>query len=459
LLASDIPVGTQFSPNVLDLRAFLKLAVAQDGNRTEMERLVSEAPVRILNPGKAMKRRMRQLPWEAAAAYGLIEETSWKPLPLAVELAALPDDQMYARFGKHILHNCRGLEFVRGVQAFLKEARASGGPINADVISQYFRNHGLHVIEHNTAINSMRMWLSKAGVYPWKGSTAWDADEDLVANLAGLNMDDIAAISSWSREHIELAKALCRMNPSGEVKAADVRASAETMLAYTLPRSSNRLLFKPLLEAGYVTMKSKGTAEGKSAKIAVTPKFRADVLAPFLENAHKLMGTALFRLYGWDPDRIRSGLARNKTTEKGMALEAYAVRVMRLMNLRFVSWRQRSAATGGAEVDATFTGLLGGVPTRWQVQCKNTKTEVRLDDVAKEVGLVPLTKATHILVLSNQKFTRAAIKFAQDTMKQSSVTLFLVGGDDFKRVLDDGGAALLNVVRKQSLGALELHST
>jgi hypothetical protein len=459
LPASDIPVGTQFSPNVLDFRALLKLAIDKDGDRAELERLVSEAPVRIKNPGKKMDRRMRQLPWEAAAAYGLLEETTWKPRPIVHELVALPDSEMYPRFAKHILLNCRGVEFVRGVQAFLKEARAAGGKINADLISQYFRNHGLHVVEHNTAINSMRMWLSKGGVYPWKGSTMWDANDDVVTALVGLNMDEIAAISSWSREHIELAKALCRMNPKGEVKAADVRASAETMLPYTLSRASNRILFKPLLEAGYVAMKTGGTAEGKSAKVAVTDRFRADVLAPFLENAHKMLGNALFRLYDWDPERIRKGLESSKTSEKGMALEAYAVRVMRLMNLRFVTWRLRSSATGGAEVDATFTGLLGGVPTRWQVQCKNTKTEVRLDDVAKEVGLVPLTKATHILVLSNQKFTRAAVTFARDTMRESPVTLFLVGGDDFRRVLDDGGAALLSVIRRQSEDALELHQS
>lgn len=457
MVASDIPVGTGFSPNILDLREFLKLANSANGNRAEMERLVSEAPVRIKNPGKNLTRRMRQHPWEAAVQYELIDESTRKPLPIVQDLLALPDPQIYERFAKHILTNCRGPEFVQGVKSFLKEARAAGTAISADLMSQYFRTHGLNVTEHNTAINSMRMWLSKGGVYAWKGSTMWDADEDVVKHLLGIDMDEIAAISGWSRDHIQLAKALCRMRPKGYVKAADVRLNAEQMLPHTLPRSSNRILFKPLLEAQYITMQSAGTGGGKSAKIATTSKFDADVFEPFLKNAHKMLKTAIFRLYGWDPGRIKTGLGSHSTTEKGMALEAYAIRVMRLMNLRFATWRQRSAATGGAEVDATFAGLLGGIPTRWQVQCKNTKTEVRLDDVAKEVGLVPLTKATHILVLSNQKFTRPAVKFAQDTMRESSITVFLIGGDDFKRVLEDGGVGLLHVIRKQALEALELH--
>ena len=83
---------------------------------------------------------------------------------------------------------------------------------------------------------------------------------------------------------------------------------------------------------------------------------------------------------------------------------------MRLLGLRFVAWRKRAAdETAHAEVDVLLAGTLGIVPTRWQVQCKNTPSgRVTLEDIAKEVGIAPVTKATVILIFANCPVTAPA---------------------------------------------------
>lgn len=455
--ASDIPVGTQFSPNVIDLRDFLLAAEKYAGNREALKKAVGDHPVRLKDPGKERTRRTASLPLEAAVDYGLLEPGSWRLTAKGKELAGLQGLDLYERFAHHILTAKRGLEVVEGTRAWLAEARLNGEPINADRLSAFLRSQGLNVIEHNTAINTMRLWLAKAGLYPEKGAGVWDINEERLVEILGAAPDEIAAIASWSPEHRALARALCRLDPKGPEKTARIREEAEKELGYSLSRASSPILFAPLIEAGYVQVDSgKGQQTGKSATVTLTPRFRKDVLQPFLEHAEEQMGSAVFQLYGWTADRIRSGLQSEDVHEKGQALEAYAIRIMRILGLGFVAWRQRATADA-AEVDVVLSGLIGGIPTRWQLQCKNTKGDARLNDVAREVGVALVTKATHILIFSNHGFTRPAIKYARDVMQQTAFTVFLVGGDDFKRVLEEGGTTLLQILRKQGDAILKIH--
>lgn len=111
-----------------------------------------------------------------------------------------------------------------------------------------------------------------------------------------------------------------------------------------------------------------------------------------------------------------------------------------MMGFRFVGWRKRAKATGGAELDVVMTGLIAGLPTYWQIQCKNTpKGSVDIEDVAKEVGLAPVTKASHILILANCKFTDDAVRYAQEVMRETALVIFLLDSDDFERIKKSPG--------------------
>jgi hypothetical protein len=209
---------------------------------------------------------------------------------------------------------------------------------------------------------------------------------------------------------------------------------------------------EPLKAAGLVDYQSGGTSGGKSARVWVTPKFHAEVLGPFLEHATKQLDAVLTDYYRRDFGEIHRDLESTNTFVKGRALEAYAIQVMRRLGLRFVAWRERARDhTGGAEVDVVMAGVLAGTPTRWQVQCKNTpRSQVRLGDVAKEVGLLPLTKATHILILANCLFSDDAKIYAREIMRHSPATIFLLDQKDFAEIRSTSGGALARILAAKS---------
>jgi hypothetical protein len=73
---------------------------------------------------------------------------------------------------------------------------------------------------------------------------------------------------------------------------------------------------------------------------------------------------------------------------------------------------------------------------------------VRLEDVAKEVGQVPTTRTTHILIIANGRITADAEQFAMETMRSSPVTIFLLGKKDFEAIKAEPGALAAILRRK-----------
>jgi hypothetical protein len=139
------------------------------------------------------------------------------------------------------------------------------------------------------------------------------------------------------------------------------------------------------------------------------------------------------------PSDIFASLASSDTYKKGEALEAYAIHLMRLLGLRLVEWRKRARdSTGRAEVDALMAGVLGGIVTTWQVQCKNTTAAVDVEDIAKEVGVIALTRATHLLFATTSRFTRDARDFARRVTEETGLSLYLLDGQDLDKIKQDG---------------------
>jgi hypothetical protein len=295
----------------------------------------------------------------------------------------------------------------------------------------------------------MRMWLAKVGIFPKNG---WDVDAVAKERVLGLSDDLIAGIVNLNEEQRAFLEALCRVNPTGWYKAADVRTLAEANSGLRLSRSSlPKQFLEPLQAEGLIEFESGGTAGGKSARLRTTAKFSADILEPFVSKTVDTLDAVLTAYYVKRPEDIYAEMDSTNSVVKGEALEAYAVHIMRLLGLRFVGWRKRAAdTTGRAEVDVVLAGRIGGMATRWQVQCKNKPGgNVDLEDVAKEIGLVPLTHATHVMVLANSSITRDARVFASRINEQTALTVYLLDKKDFRTVRESPGA-IAAVLRAQS---------
>lgn len=454
-LESAIPVGTQFSPDLLDLSAFLQAIKTLSGDKPAMTSAVWKPPVRIAPVRASPTYRRASLPLEAAKQYGLLDD-DYRATPLAIELAKLQGEELYDAFARHILLRLGGLRVVEAAQQMSLEEPETGTHVTGDTLAGYLTDQGFRVTIHNTAINSMRLWLSRAGVFPESG---WTVSLAAKERLVGLPDSGIAAIVSLGDEQRAMLQALCRLRPVGEFPAATVREYAERELGRRLERGSLPKLLSPLKDAGLIDFRSGGTRAGKTAVVWTLPKFDADVLGPFLRDATKQLDSALTAYFSRDWGDIHRALDSKDTFVKGQALEAYAIQIMRRLGLRFLRWRVRARdKTGQAEVDAILSGVVGGSPTRWQIQCKNTPSgQVDLGDVAKEVGLLPLTKATHILVLANCRISRDARVYAAEIMRNSPVTIFLLDRQDFVAIKESNGGALAAILAEKAHEAAALH--
>jgi site-specific DNA-methyltransferase (cytosine-N4-specific) len=330
----------------------------------------------------------------------------------------------------------------------VQQMQADGLAVTADSLAQYLTDQGFRVTVHNTAINSIRMWLAKAGLFSTKG---WDVDPATKERILGLSDASVGILAALDDEQRAFVKALCQINPSGWYRAADVRDLAETVSGLRLSRVSLPEKFlQPLERAGLVEYTSKGTAGGKSALLRTTTRFNVEILEAFVGQAVKDLDKTLVAYYKERPEDIYSDLASTDRFRKGRALEAYAVYIMRLLGLRFVGWRKRADETGGAEVDVMLEGVFGGTPTRWQVQCKNTPSgAIDLEDVAREVGIAVLNHATHILIIANGRITKDAREFATGISLGSPFTVFLLDKDDFD-VIRKNAAGIGNILRLKS---------
>lgn len=453
-IESAIPVGTQFSPDLLNIEAFIGAILAHSGDKPGLVNAIWRSPVRTAPVRTSPTFRRASLPLEAAIQYGLLDD-SYRATELARELSNLRGQPLFDAFARHILLRLGGLRVVEGAQQMALDEPQTGVSITGDTLAAYLTDQGFRVTVHNTAINSLRLWLSKAGVFPEKG---WEVDVTAKERLIGLSDAGITAVLGLGDDEQALLLALCRLRPKGEYPAATVRENAERELGRRLERGSLPKLLDPLKSAGFIDYRAGGTRSGKSAVVWTLPKFDADVLEPFLKGATKQLDSALTAHFARDWTEIHKDLDSKDTFVKGQALEAYAIQIMRRLGLRFVSWRVHARdKTGQAEVDAVLSGVTGGNPTRWQIQCKNTPSgQVDLGDVAKEVGLLPITKATHILLLANCTISRDARIFASEVMRNSPVTIYLLDRKDFEAIRRSSGGALASILTAKAHAAAAL---
>jgi hypothetical protein len=233
---------------------------------------------------------------------------------------------------------------------------ADGQRITGDTLAQHLTQQGFFVAEHNTAINTLRMWLAKAGVFPEGGRTAaaWTPDRDQIERLVGLNRANITALVSLTDEQRAFALALARRHPApGEWIQADViRDAAEATAGVRIGRASlPNAVLRPLQVAGFIDFQTGGTQSGKPSRLRATDRFDAEVLVPFLEHTASLLDPSLTEYLRRRPEDIRLSLDSRSKNIAGQALEAFAIQVMRTLGLAFEAWQRRAADTGWGEVD------------------------------------------------------------------------------------------------------------
>ena len=141
---SAIPVGTQFSPALIDLPEFLKAVIAHSGDKAAIQEAIFAPPVHLRRHSIPSSRRAAALPLEAAAQYGLLTPQTYEATELAQELIKLQGAVLYDRFAQHILLQCKGLQVIQAIEQMqLNEAHGSSSvSITADSLARYLTESG-----------------------------------------------------------------------------------------------------------------------------------------------------------------------------------------------------------------------------------------------------------------------------------------------------------------------------
>jgi len=358
-------------------------------------------------------------------------------------------EKLYAELAKHILINLHGLTLVQCVQ----DMQAAGEKVNLIKLREWLQERGIHFPRGGKHPSMMRLWLEKAGVF----SKQWRVNEVKLNELSGISSDELDVLAQLTPEQRAFVKALVNQGEKGTYFSNDIEklASATYGVKFNEKMLPKTVLY-PLRDAGYITLERGTKSPGRGAKpflVTPTEKLKKEVILPILEQLEQQVYSDLRPLLRKSLAEILDELNDASTYTRGLALEALAFKLMRIIDLEYVATRLRSSATGGAEVDLIFESSRL-VFSRWQIQCKNTSS-VRLDDVAKEVGLTHMLKSNVIVMVSTGEIGPTAREYANKIMADSNLAIIMIDRADIENIVENP-AYIIYALNREAKHAMQL---
>lgn len=447
---SDLPFGSEFSPSQIDLPTLLEIARQHGGDWKAFEAAIKSKyfaanPTSEYNRGKLANNCKLGM-----IAYGIINRDA-RLTDFGKKLHAARMDQatLYAELARHILLNLHGMTLVQCVQ----DIQASGESVDLIKLRQWLEERGIHFPRGGKHPSMMRLWLEKAGVF----TSGWSLSPMRLKELAGASSEEVEALATLSLEQRAFLKTLANMAGPGPFASNELeKLATATYGVHFNEKALPKQVLYPLEKAGFVTLERATKEAGRGAKpflVTPTTKLHKEVLAPLLEQLEKQTASDLRPLLRKSMHDILASLTAKDKYTRGLALEALAFKLMRLLDMDYVATRLRGVATGGAEVDLVFQSARL-VFSRWQIQCKNT-ARVTLEDVAKEVGLTYMLKSNVIVVVSTGEIGPGAKGYANKVMGDTNLSIVLMNGADLKAI-QANPAAIVDVFSREAVQAMRL---
>lgn len=445
---TDLPFGDAFSPNQLHtddddeaLSVLLDIASRFQGDEDGFDEQIRETffpdhddTTRAKNVRLGMK----------PSGYGILDD-NFRFTELGTSLYELrhSPEEMHDVFAQHILTNLHGLKGIQIIDDLLAQGEK---PTNGNIKEEFRRQYGFHIDVTSNHWSQMRAWMSKAGIMN-TGTYKYDIDREKVEKLAGVESRGMLALDSLTDEQQAFLRALALIDPADEVKSRTVRKVAENAYGVKISQSNiSRLTLDPLEEIGYITWQH---VSGKPNLVSTTEKFDADILKPVLDDLSARSGIPR-RVLRQSFSEIDEKLDADSIHEKGLALETLAVKIGRLIGLEFVGWRVRGTKTGGSEVDVVMD-QLGATFNRWQIQCKNIKSQLDSKYIAREVGIASILQTNTVLMIARGGISSRAEQFANQVMGHGNLSIIFLTGEEIEALEQDTinlDTALRGQVRK-----------
>lgn len=447
---SDLPFGSEFSPSQVDLPRLLELAHEHEGDQNSLQEAIQDEFFSTHGGGCEKNRRKLAMNCRIGMrAYGLIDENA----NLTEFGRALYDVRaectLYDKLATHILLNLRGMALVRCVQ----EMTIAGERVTLDALRHALEERGTHFPKGGKHPSIMRLWLAKAGVFV---GNSWRIDETKMRALTGTDSDEFAVLARFTAEQRAFLLALANSGVTEAQPANIIRDLATATYGVRFPdKNLPQAVLNVLRDAGYITCEK--TTGGRGAKpMLVTPtdKLRRDIVEPLLEQLKAQVDPKLIDLLNRPLADILVEIGSTDLYRAGLALEALAFKLMRVLGMDYIATRLRNvSSTGGAEIDLIFHSARLTY-SRWQIQCKNT-ARVTLEDVAKEVGLTHFLKSNAIVIVSTGDISGDARRYANKVMQDTNLCIVMVDHHDLK-VIKTNPAAIVDAFKREAHHAMTL---
>lgn len=447
---SDLPFGSEFSPSQISLKKLLEKAKLFGGDWKAFEASVMEDYFSTNETSDYNKKKLANNTKLGMIAYGIIDRDANLTI-FGKKLYDLREDEelLYEELGKYILLNLNGMNLVQCVL----DMQAGGEVVTLLNLRSGLQERGIHFPRGGKHPSIMRLWLEKAGVF----SGGWRVNEAQLEKLLGSTTGDFEVLAGFTPEQRAYLKALANIGGNGPHMSNDVEriATATYGIKFNEKNLPKQVLY-PLQEANYILL-SRGTkSDGRGAKpfsITATEKLNSDLILPLIEQLEKQTQEDIRPFLRKPIGEILIELDSKDRYIAGLALEALAFKLMRLIDLTYVATRVRGTATGGAEVDLIFDSNRVAF-SRWQVQCKNT-SRVSLEDVAKEIGLTHSLKSNIVVIVTTGEIGSEARRYADKVMTDSHICVIMMDGKDLE-IINTNQIKIIDVLNRESNHAMKL---
>lgn len=446
---SDLPFGSEFSPSQISLSLVLEFAKKHGGDWRAFENAVyTKYFSRHTTTDEYNRRKLANNTKLGMIAYGIIDREA-NLTEFGQGLYEIRDDEerLYTELGKYILLNLHGTTLVQCVQ----DMQAGGETVDLVKLREWLEERGVHFPRGGKHPSIMRLWLEKAGVF----LSGWRVNEERFKTVLGLSSEEIEVLSQFTGEQRAYLKTLANMGAGNAYASNEVEKLATATYGIKFnEKSLPKDVLYPLEKAGYIAL-TRGTG-GRGAKhsmVTPTEKLIADLIEPLLKQLEQQSDASLRPLLRKPFEEVVKELDARDRHKRGLALEALAFKLMRLIDMDYVATRLRGTATGGAEVDVIFESSRL-VFSRWQVQCKNT-SHVSLDDVAKEVGLTHFLKSNVIVMVSTGTIGPEARRYANKIMTDSNLCIVMIDGSDITGVVKNP-ASIVDIFQREAKHAMKI---
>jgi len=445
-MKNELPFGTQFSPTQINDDLSLLLKIIKDNEGDDTSCLIDGIVDNFFNANPASQQKaMAGNCKNSLVAYGVLESGGGVHITeFGQKLYEAADKtEQYEMMAKQILVNLNGIVLIDVLRDMQRNAiRATNESVNSELSARGF---SLAKTSNNAQV--MKLWLEKAGVL-----SAWRIDEERLSTLIDLSEGEFELLKELRLEQYYFLKALCNTATDDFQKAADIRELASATYGFVFQEKSfSNAVLNALEEKGLIekqkTTKGRG---GSTPLVKVSNLTKKEIILPMLSQVESIIGKEVSIYFQKPLHELREDIDSDDTYVKGVALEAFAIKIMKIIGLDFIKTRLKGSETAGAEVDVIFDSsrLLYSI---WQVQCKNTE-KVSLDQIAKEVGLSHVLKSNAVVIMTTGTISSSAREYATQIMKSLNLCIIMIEGSDIDAIIKEP-AKIATVFNRESLNA------